>query len=336
MLSHIRSFSLLSTAAIGLASSAAAQSIERASSAAAQSIERAKQLFDAAKYAEARTELLALQKADGGNAAAAYYLGRIATFDNDGEEAIRQLERAVELEDGNALYHAWLGNAVRDDLQRASKIKQAFMARRMRKEWERAVELDPNQVDARFGLVQFYAMAPGAMGGSMERAREQAGEIAKRNAMRGAMARGLIAAAEKTAAAEVAAYQEAIAAAPDSTAGYFALGNVYARDGKATEAFATLDQYVKRHPDDRWGLYQAGRFAGVTGQQLDRGEGALKEFLATPPVDAHAPMIAGAHYWLGQIAEKRGAKDAAREHYRTALKINPKGQASQRALDALE
>ena len=298
----------------------------------AASIERAKQLFDTAKYAEAKTELLALQK----SAAAAYYLGRIATFDNDGDEAIRQFERAVELDDGNALYHAWLGNAVRDEAQHASAFKMPFMARRMKKEWERAVELDPAQLDARLGLVMFHAMAPGIMGGNKDTAREQAREIAKHDAMRGAMARGMLAEAEKNTAAEVAAYQEAIAAAPDDKTGYFALGSTYAQDGKATEAFATLDQYINRHPEDRSALYQAGRFAGLSGQQLDRGENALKEFLAAPPADAHPPNIARAHYWLGQIAEKRGAKDAAREHYRSALAIDPKSHAPQRALDALK
>src|SRR5439155_7703170 len=133
---------------------------------------------------------------------------------------------------------------------RASKIRMPFMARRMRKEWERAVELDPDQIEARFGLVMFHAMAPGIMGGNKDTAREQAGEIAKRDAMRGAMARGMIAEDEKNVAAQVGAYQDAIAAAPDNKAGYFALGTVHARAGKAIEAFATLDQYVKRQPDD--------------------------------------------------------------------------------------
>jgi tetratricopeptide (TPR) repeat protein len=307
-----------------------------ACSARAQSIDRAKQLFDDAKYTEAKAELLALQKASDRNAAAAYYLGRIATIDNDGDEAIRQFERAVQGEDANALYHLWLGNAVRDAASSASKIKQPFMARRVKKEWERAVELDPNQLDARFSLVQFYVIAPGAMGGSMDKAREQAGEIAKRNAMRGAIARGSIAEHEKNAAAEEAAYQQAIAAAPDSGAASFALADMYARDGKAAEAFAVLDRYAKRRPDDAWALYRVGRVAGTTGQQLDRGESALKQFLAAPPSDAHAPNMAGAHYWLGRIAEKRGAKDVAREHYQSALKLNPKNEASKRALDALK
>src|SRR5688572_1793019 len=135
-----------------------------ASSASAQSIDRAKQLFDNARYAEAKTELLAAQKANDRNPVAAYYLGRIAMIENESDEAVRYFERALKLEEGNALYHTWLGNAIRDVTPRSSKIRMAFNARRMKKEWERAVELDPNQIDARYGLVMFYSMAPGAMG----------------------------------------------------------------------------------------------------------------------------------------------------------------------------
>lgn len=321
----LRSLTFVFPIAIGLASFADAQSIEHA-----------KQLFAGGQYAQAKTEFLSLQKANDRNAVAAYHLGRIATLETDGEEAIRQFERAVELEDGNALYHFWLGSALRDEAPRANAFQQPLMAKRMKKEMERAVELDPKQVDARFALVQFYAMAPAMMGGGIDKAREQAGELTKHNAMRGAIARGVIAEQEKNAAAEEMAYQQAITAAPDSSAGYFALGNTYVRAGKVVEAFATLDQYAKRRADDRSVLYQAGRFAGTTGQQLERGESALKQFLAAPPSDAQVTTLGGAHYWLGQIAEKRGAKDAAREHYRAALKINPKSQASQRALDALK
>jgi len=307
-----------------------------ATTASAQSIDRAGQLFNDARYAEARVELVALQKANDRNPQVAYYLGRIAIIENRSDDAIQQFERAVKLEDGNAVYHLWLGNAVREVTPRASKLKMPFYARRMKKEWERAVALDPNQIDARYGLVQFYSMAPGVMGGDIAKARDQVAEIAKRNAMRGAIVRGVIAEVEKNRAAEVAAYQEAIAAGPDSSAGYFALAQAYAREGKGAEAFATLDRYVKRRPDDRRASYEAGRIAGTTGQQLDRGEAGLKEFLATPPADAQVTSIAGAHYWLGQIAEKRGAKDAARDHYRSALKINRHSQLSQRALDALK
>ena len=304
--------------------------------ASAQTLDRAKQLFDDARNAEAKTELIALQKADDRNPAVAYYLGRIAAIRNESDEAIKYFERAVKLEEGNALYHAWLGNAIREVTPRSSKLRMPFNARRMKKEWERAVALDPNQIDARYGLVQFYAYAPGVMGGDIAKAREQVAEIAKRNIMRGALGRAVIADVEKNTAAEEAAYRDAIAAAPDSAAGYFALGGMYARAGKAVEAFAILDQYAKRQPDDRHAFYEAGRFAGTTGQQLDRGEAALKQYLATPPADVDVAHTAGAHYWLGRIAEKRGQKDAARDHYRVALRINPNSQVSERALKALK
>lgn len=304
--------------------------------ASAQSVDRAKQLFGDAKYAEAKSELLAVQEANDRNAAVAYYLGRIAKIDNDGDEALRQFERAVQLEDANGLYHYWLGTAISDAAQRASTARMALMARRVRKEWERAVELDPNQVDARLGLVSFYAIAPWFWGGSMDKARAQATEIAKRSAMQGAMARGVVAQYEKKPAAEEAAYQQAIAVAPDSVEAYVALADALVRTGKAAEAFVTLDSYAKRRPGDHWALYHTGRIAGAAGQQLDRGEGALQQFLAAPPSDTYAPTIALSHYWLGQIAEKRGAKATARGHYETALKINPKSQLSKRALGALK
>lgn len=309
-----------------------------ASPVSAQSMDRAKQLFDSARYSEAKTELLALQKKDQRNPQPAYYLGRIAFISNedDGDEAVRQFERAVALEEGNALYHAWLGNAIRDVIPRASKLRMPFHARRMKKEWERAVALDPNQIDARYGLVQFYAYAPGVMGGDKDKARQQAAEIAKRSALRGAIARGVIGEIEKNAAAEEVAYKEAIAAAPDSGAGYFGLAQVYARDSKPTEAFATLDAYAKRRPDDRRASFEVGRVAAVTGRELDRGEAALKQFLAAPPPTTRVTTISATHYLLGRIAEKRGLKDAAREHYREALRINPHSQLAQSALDALK
>ena len=48
---------------------------------------------------------------------------------------------------------------------------------RAKAECEKAVALDPKYVEARFGLVQFYTAAPGIMGGSYEKAFEQAKEI---------------------------------------------------------------------------------------------------------------------------------------------------------------
>ena len=47
------------------------------------------------------------------------------------------------------VHHYWLGMAVAEEAQYASTFKQPFMARRLRKEWERALALDPNHKPSR-------------------------------------------------------------------------------------------------------------------------------------------------------------------------------------------
>src|SRR5438876_9307922 len=48
---------------------------------------------------------------------------------------------------------------------------------KLKGEFEAAVALDPKYVEARFGLVQFYTAAPEMMGGSYDKALEQAKAI---------------------------------------------------------------------------------------------------------------------------------------------------------------
>ena len=300
----------------------------------AQSIERARQLFSEARYEAARKELLELQKAGVFGAEVAYHLGRIAAAQNDPEEALRHFERAVELDDGNSLYHYWLGSTVRELTPHVSKLKMPFYAHRLKKEFERAVALDSNQIDARFGIVQFYASAPKGMGRNRTLARQHAAEIARRSPMRGAIARGFIAEMEEDAIAEVAAYEEAIAAGPDSIAGYQALANAYARQGDAGKAFATIDRYVRRQREDRMALYHIGRISALTGEQLERGDSALTQFLEAPPADAYIATIADAHFRRGQIAGRRGDGSAARRHFTAAVRLDPRSEAG-KALKAL-
>src|ERR1043166_4659480 len=65
-------------------------------------------------------------------AAAAYDLGRQAILQERFDQAVHQLERATELQPDNALFHYWLGAALRDEAQRASKLRAPFIARRMK------------------------------------------------------------------------------------------------------------------------------------------------------------------------------------------------------------
>ncbi len=50
---------------------------------------------------------------------------------------------------------------------------------RRRAEFERAVQLDPTNVPARVDLAQYYTEAPAIMGGGLDKARQQAEQVAK-------------------------------------------------------------------------------------------------------------------------------------------------------------
>lgn len=266
----------------------------------------------------------------------AFSAGRAAVLAGDYDNAVPQLERAVELNDSSADYHYWLGRAVYEAAPRASKLRVPGMARRVRNEWERAVALDPDNIDARAGLADWYAMAPGFMGGDKAKSREQASEIAKRNPMRGAMASAVIASHEDNWAAEAEAYQRAVALAPDTAAAYVALADAYVRTNRMDSAFVTIARYASRRSADPWRLYYLGRLAGSTGQRLEEGDQALHQFLAAPPPDVTAPGSSRARYWLGKIAEHRGNALMARENYQSALQTNPANYAAKQALEKLK
>ena len=208
------------------------------------------QLINARRFDEARVLIDPMFAKDKNDARAMFLMGRLVYAQGNSGAAVDWFEKAVKRQDTNATYHTWLGNALGDEAQKASKLRQPFLARRVKSEFERAVELDPKLVDAREGLVGFYSVAPGIMGGSMEKAREQATAIAKLNPIRGHLQLGRVAEREKDVATAEREYQALISAYPDSVVGYYALGNFYRTQSRWDDAFTTFERLMKMKPDE--------------------------------------------------------------------------------------
>ncbi len=83
-------------------------------------------------------------------------------------------ERAVNLEPQNASYHLWLGREYGRKAGDSNPLSAAGMARKAKNEFERAVQLDPANVQARVDLSEYYIEAPAIMGGGLDKARAQA------------------------------------------------------------------------------------------------------------------------------------------------------------------
>ena len=65
------------------------------------------------------------------------------------DPAVAECERARDLDPNNSLYHLWLGRAYGEKADHAGFLSGASLAKKVRVEFERAVELDPKSWAAR-------------------------------------------------------------------------------------------------------------------------------------------------------------------------------------------
>jgi tetratricopeptide (TPR) repeat protein len=189
--------------------------------------------------------------------------------------------------------------------------------------------------DAHEALMEFYLQAPGMMGGSVEKAKEQAQIISTLSTYEGHVATASIARHEKDAAGEQKELEAALAAAADTANAWYQLELFYQNQQKWPEAFALLDRALKERPATDLVLhFYYGRGAALSGENLDRGERELKQWLATAAPSAPPVTQSAGHWRLGMVYEKQAKRDSARVEYQLAVSLNPKSDAK-KMLDAL-
>ena len=90
------------------------------------------------------------------------------------DRGIAACEKARSLDPQNSVYHLWLGRIYGEKADRAGFLSAAGLAKKVRTSFERAVELDPKNWEARTDLAEFYLEAPAIVGGGKDKARAQA------------------------------------------------------------------------------------------------------------------------------------------------------------------
>jgi len=115
------------------------------------------------------------------DAAGPFYLGRIVYEEEQYDRAVEWFEKAVAGAERKSEYHLWLGRSYGQKAKQANVVQQPLLAKKVKGHFETAVMLDPNNIEARYALMEYYSTAPVLLGGSKEKAREQAEEIRKRD-----------------------------------------------------------------------------------------------------------------------------------------------------------
>ena len=248
--------------------------------------------------------------------------GRALFEKRDYDHAVEVLEKAVAATPKIADAHFLLGAAYGQQAMTASLFSKMSLATKSKEQMEEAVKLDPNHLDARMGLVQFYTMAPSMAGGSDEKALEQATEIKKRDPFRGVSALGFVYNHAKKSELEHKEYADLVRTHPQSPRAHVMMATEYLGEKNFAAASSELDTALKLDPKYMPAWFWIGRTAVDSATNYPRGEEALRKYLGyTPKRDE--PGLHRAYFWLGRICERTGRKAEAKANYQMSLKLRP-------------
>ena len=261
-------------------------------------------------------------KANPKNADAWVLLTRARLQADKNEAAIDSAEKAVALAPNNAQAQFWLGNSYGSHIGEVGMLSKMSMAPKLRDAFEQTVKLDPNNLDARESLLQFYLQAPSIAGGGKDKALAQANEIGKRDAARGYRAKAQIQLADKDAAGALKSYEAAYAAKPSDKNTRMALGVAYQQAGRWNDAFRHFRAWAAQDANAGLAWYQIGRTSVLSGLQLNEGIAALQKYLLMPHAGDEPPNK-NAYHRLGQLYAKAGKRAEAKAAFQAALKLDP-------------
>lgn len=257
--------------------------------------------------------------------------GKAALEAGEHEKAAGFFEKAVAAKPNDANYHYYLGAAYGQWAQQAGMLKAASLAKKTKAELERAVKLDPKHWEARFGLIAFYMQAPGFMGGGEDKALAQAAEMKKLDLLEGHRAYARIYRMQKKPDLARKEMIDLVRAQPNSGRAHFYLGGTYMNEKNWPAAMQEFEQAAKLDPTWMQTFFYMGYVAVQSNTNYPHGEAMLRKYLAYKPADNEVNH-ASAWYYLGQVLEKQGKKQEAKQAYQAALKLNPKSKEFSEAL----
>jgi len=286
-------------------------------SASAQPLEQGIGLFNSGKMGEAKAIFENVLKQDDKNAEAHYRLGMILLtrqYRNE-DDAVDHMEAAVDLSPGVANYQYGLGAAYGTKAQNAGVIKQAMLAPKIKKAFEKAVELNPKLVEARIGLAQYYWRAPGIMGGDMEKAWKEADAVIALDEIRGRSFKAGMLVSEKKTTEATAEIRTLTSNRPTEWRAWRTAGFFYMQNQMTAEAIASFEKYTTMRPDTAQS-FQLLAQAYLQKKDPDKALELAKKSLSLDSNFGSAISV------TAQAYELKGQKKEAREQYQRMLSMD--------------
>ena len=160
-------------------------------------------------------------------------------------------------------------------------------ATKARSNFEKALELDPNNSEAMNDLFEYYLQAPSMLGGGLDKASQLAEKIGQHNAAEGAYARARIAEQQKDWVQAESQFRKAAELSPRQPGRFIDLAKLLSKQGRYDESDAMFAKAHQIAPDAAK-VYFAEAAAYIrANRKQDEARELLKKYLAmnTSPED---------------------------------------------------
>jgi len=294
----------------------------------------AKKNFNEGNYEDSKNLFNTIGKNTSEYGESRYYLGRIFFSTRNFDESIEYFQEAIAANNKNADYYFWLGNSYGEKAMLSNMVEQAFLAKKILKNWETGVKLDSTHQGLRWGLMNFYSQAPSIMGGNMEKAYKAADELNKLRYPDGFEAKGYVYERDKKKEMAEKSFKEAINASPKELKFYYALAYFYLRQNKINESIELFVKIIDINPQEANAHFEMGRLYSSNNKMLDQGKEHLTRYLQMADPN-NKNGISKAYYYLGNIYKSQGDKTNAKKHYEKALSLDPTFIEAKHALEKL-
>lgn len=250
------------------------------------------------------------------------------------EQVIAQAEALLSENPDDARLHYILGKALIESVDEVSVFRKLAHARRGRESLEKAILLDPLQVEARKELADYYFYAPAIAGGSKSRSARFLEQIREIDPYRYYLYRGDYQLNEGEWQLAKESYALAQQLQPRESLPLLQLGVVNRQLQLYEEASAALQQALQVNAGESMAYFYLGLVGLADGRFAAAGVEALERYIEDVS-SADGRYLDQAHFRLGQLWQQLGEEAKAATHFRRAIELRPGYEAAIEALNLL-
>ena len=206
-------------------------------------------------------------------------LGRSLYMTGEFKKAAEAFEKSVVLRPNDSRTWLWLGRAYGRRAETSSFVTAPGYANKARTYFEKAVQLDPKNIEAMNDLFEYYMQAPGFLGGGLDKAAALAQRINEVDPAEYHYAQARLAEKRKEFSTAEQQFRRAIELAPRQAGRVVDLANFFANQGRYQESDAAFQLAQKIAPGAPKVIFERANAYIRANRNLDQARQLLKRYL---------------------------------------------------------